>query len=374
MSEKLRGRPTEAATNSVKRLALLLLEVTLPSITTTLIQVFICQKFDDGASFLRESLVLACDDSDSSRAFWVVYAAVALIVYMVGVPSLIFAIMFPYRHKIQKLGADLQQLNQRGRTGLTANQLAGSKRARSSFVSLTTELRWLLPKFEKFRPELWFSGVLLLLLRLMQTSFMAFVRSQIKQAAIVCFVSLISILLHSTFAPMRRSSDNHVALMTQVLVFSWAFILLLRIAGMFEREVPGAIVGTLLCVATVAVFVIALWLANTDRLNEQRAARSTTENTNDDDNSSTELPVEIELVDMGHTTDPEQQPHSHEAKGKIEGGAARGRSSSGEDETKAKEPDAQPFTLPWSSMLALGNGTLCGPEPAEDGTVPSATS
>ena len=372
MSKKLRSQPSEAASRSAKRLALLLLEVTLPSIATSLIQVFICQKFDDGA-FLRESLTLACDDT-YQRTFWVVFAAVALVAYMVGVPCLIFTIMFQHRHEIQKLGADLQQHNQRQRTGLTANQLVGSKRARSSFVAAVDDLRWLLPKFEKFRPELWFSGVLLLLVRLLQTSFMAFVRSQLKQAAIVCFVSLVSVIAHSEFSPMRRSSDNHVALMAQVLVFSWAFVLLLRIAGMFERELPAAIVGTLLCVATVAVFAASLGIANTDRLNEQRAARrgSTTDNTNDND-TSTE-PVEIELVDMVHEAGSDQAPRLREVGGELEGGATRGRSSPREDETKGEElDDAKPFALPWSSLLVLGNSTLCGAEPAEDGTVTPAT-
>ena len=330
MNEKLRGRPTEAASRSAKRLALLLLEVILPSIATSLIQVFICQKFDDGA-FLRESLVLACDDSDS-REFWVVYATAALVVYMVGFPSLIFTVMFQHRRAIQKIGHDLQQHNRRSRTGLTASQLSGSKRARRSFVALTTELAWLLPRFEKFRPGLWVSGVLLLLLRLLQTSFMAFVRSQLKQAAIVCFVSLLSILAHSAFLPMRRSSDNHVALMAQVLVFSWAFILLLRIAGLFQREVPGAVVGTLLCAATIAVLVVALWLANIDRLNEQRAAQPTTTENSENEDASTELPVEIELVETGsETTEARAGEFGGEAP------ARRGRASPHEEE-KIDEP------------------------------------
>ena len=216
ISERLRGRPSEPAARSAKRLSLLLLEITLPSTTTTLIQTFICQQFDNGA-FLRESLTIACDDSPRRR-LWVVFSAVTLIVYMIGVPTLIFTVMFQYRHAIQELGVKLQQHNeQRGRTSLTANELVKSKQARSSFVSLHWEMRWLLSKFEKFRPKAWFTGVLLLLLRLLQTSAVTFVQSQLAQAAIVCFITLVSILLHSELSPMRRPSDNHVALMAQVL-------------------------------------------------------------------------------------------------------------------------------------------------------------
>jgi len=134
---------------------------------------------------------------------------------------LIFGCLYQHRHAIQTLGADLAQHNQRLGTGMSLNQFVKSKKARNSFIATTAELRWLQPKFEKFRAGVPFTGVLLLLLRLLQTSFMALVRTQLSQATIVCCVTLVSCLLHSELAPMRRPSDNHVALLAQVLVFSW---------------------------------------------------------------------------------------------------------------------------------------------------------
>ena len=151
MSKMLRGQPSEEASRSAKRLALLLLEISLPTITTSLIQVFICQQFDNGW-FLRESLTLPCDDS-AQRKFWVVISAVVLVAYMVGVPTLIFTVLFQNRRAIQKLGGDLREHNKSERTGLTGNQFVRSKQARGSFATLHSEMRWLLPKFEKFRPE-----------------------------------------------------------------------------------------------------------------------------------------------------------------------------------------------------------------------------
>lgn len=50
--------------------------------------------------------------------------------------------------------------------------------------------------------------------------------------------------------------------------------MLLRIAGMFVKPVAAAIAGTLLCVSTLGVFVIALALANNDRRAEARAERA----------------------------------------------------------------------------------------------------
>ena len=205
LSLTLRGKSTLlVAKRTAKRLSLLLLEITLPTITTSLIQVFVCDRFEN-ESFLREQLTLACDSS-GERLRFVVFAATALMVYLIGgtlphqilhgrqrdqsshsliiypclyvarsVPSLTFAIMFKNRHAIQKLGTMLKHHNQSQRTGLDANQFARSKHARSSFVALTEDLNWLLPKFGKFKSDQWYFGVCLLVLRLLQTSFMAMV-------------------------------------------------------------------------------------------------------------------------------------------------------------------------------------------------------
>ena len=191
--------------------------------------------------------------------------------------------LFRHRHATKKLGTELQEHNQRLGSGRNLNQLAKSKVARSSFVAKTQEMRWLTPKFEKFRPSLYLMGVVLLGLRLLQTSFIALVRTQIVQAAIVCFVTLASALVQTQLSPYRRNSDNHVALLVQCLVFLWTFILLLRIAGVFVRPVAATVVGTLLCIATVAVFVTALILADADRRIERRFIGDTAEGSSDDD-------------------------------------------------------------------------------------------
>ena len=75
-------RPSDMAVTKAKERSLLLLELVLPSIATSLVQVFGCTEFDDG-SFLAESLTLACDDSDE-RVFWVLFAGISLTVYILG--------------------------------------------------------------------------------------------------------------------------------------------------------------------------------------------------------------------------------------------------------------------------------------------------
>ena len=90
LSYALRGQPSNAAVHKVKGLTMLLLELMLPSIATSLVQVFICTHFDNGA-FLSEQLTLSCDDS-KQRTAWIAFASIVLVVYVLGgiLPCLIW--------------------------------------------------------------------------------------------------------------------------------------------------------------------------------------------------------------------------------------------------------------------------------------------
>ena len=207
-----------------------------------------------------------------------------------------------------------------------------------------------------FKPTQWFAGVLLLVLRLLQTTFMALVPSQLVQAAIMCFITLLSISMQSELAPYRRASDNRVALLAHWLVFLWVSTLLLRIVGMFERPAAALAVGTLLCIATSSVFVAALVLANMDRLKEKRAARrrsTLNELSTETSNNVAEPPLEIELVamDQGKTCEPEQP----DAPRPGEPSATVPDEANNKDGANGEEP---PAVLPWSLL----NEALCGAE------------
>ena len=78
----LLGQSSNAATTT-KRLTLLLLEVTLPSIATSLVQMLVCDSFDDGSSYLRADLTLSCDGSNR-RVQSVVFALILLAIYSLG--------------------------------------------------------------------------------------------------------------------------------------------------------------------------------------------------------------------------------------------------------------------------------------------------
>ena len=81
------------------------------------------------------------------------------------------------------------------------------------------EMAWLLSKFEKYKPSFWFAGVGLLVLRLVQTSLMALVRTQRAQAALVSIITLVALALVVDLSPMRRASETRVVVLSQALIF-----------------------------------------------------------------------------------------------------------------------------------------------------------
>ena len=188
---------------------------------------------------------------------------------------------------------------------------------------------------------------------------MALVPSQLVQSVIMCCLTLVSIALQREFRPYRRASDNQIALSAQILIFLWVFVLLLRIVGLFVREVAAAVVGTLLCVATVVVFMGALVVANNDRLNEKRA-----EQRRDDGDTQ----VELTVMNPKESDETPAQCDNEE----IEIEHLSSQESEEKKEEQAQELAKSSSGLPWSLL----NNSLCGAEPDQEdchpNTAPSA--
>ena len=173
--------------------------------------------------------------------------------------------------------------------------------------------------------------------------------------------------------PIHTHSFTHTHLQyfchSQVLVFAWVFILMARIVGVFQRPAAATAIGVVLCVATVGVFVAAVALANIDRLNEKRAEQPDS-NTASGVELTTMRTAAVKLI----TKAPKNETTDDKEPEEVEAGLSQGRESPVNEE-KAEQLDANPSsTLPWSAILSIGRGTLCGTESTEDDStsVPTA--
>ena len=73
---------TDNAVRSSIEYTLVFLELVLPTVSSTIATVFVCDSFDEG-HYLREQLTLACDDSQA-RAYWCLYSGLMALIYPIG--------------------------------------------------------------------------------------------------------------------------------------------------------------------------------------------------------------------------------------------------------------------------------------------------
>ena len=151
-----------------------------------------------------------------------------------GFPFLVYCLLYRQREDIGTLGQKLQMESDRIGIITLASDISNTKQQtrsasafqrRRSVVGKIETLTYLVHQFEDFQPTRWYMGVCLLLLRLVQTSFMTVIDGQLVQAAIMCIITLIAAFLQKELSPYRRHSDNIVALLAHWLVFGYVSVL-----------------------------------------------------------------------------------------------------------------------------------------------------
>ena len=75
-------KPHEKATRDAAHVSLLFLELVLPTVSTTIAQTLVCERFSNGY-FLRAQLTIPCNASPT-RKLWIVYSVVMLVVFPLG--------------------------------------------------------------------------------------------------------------------------------------------------------------------------------------------------------------------------------------------------------------------------------------------------
>ena len=195
-----------------------------------------------------------------------------------GVPLLFFGLIYPHRHEIKSmLGALDHEISQGKKSTSTIDELTRRKSVASRqplFVAQARHLNWLVKKIERYRPDAWWASILLILLRLAQSSVLVLVKLQAVQAALASCAALFGVIVLREFTPYRRPSDTATAVLAQCVIFSWSFQIVLRSVGAIAH-VPTALVGSFLVLFTTSVFVHAWWRASIE-LREDKA-RSRTE-------------------------------------------------------------------------------------------------
>ena len=221
------------------------------------------------------------------------------------------------------------------------------RQRRPSIVYRSVDLLWLSSKIDKFQSRSWWAGSFLILMRIMQTSIMVFIANPGLRATAASLVALIGVAVQTHTAPYRRASDNHAALAAAWLLFVWSFSLLARYSGAVDGE-HGVVLGATLITATVGMMVFVMCALATDvkkyGMDDER-----------------ELPpddVGIELGVLPSVTEGAQTESNEETSESI----AMGNESPDQKPHGRTELLPSSSASPWSSILSIDGGALCGAE------------
>ena len=115
---------------------------------------------------------LPCD-GQGRRRLWLLFSGVFIAVYPIGVPALLFGLMYRQRREIMKLQLAIEE-HDKGHAhytsaGTLAKRASVKERRPSIEQAARHTLKWLVKKFEKFKSGQYFMGVVFLVLRLIQT-------------------------------------------------------------------------------------------------------------------------------------------------------------------------------------------------------------
>jgi hypothetical protein len=82
--------------------SLVFLEFVLNTVTTVIFKTFNCDQVVGGNRYLVEQPVVSCESSPI-RQWWLAFATVNILIYPVGIPLLIFSLLFVRRNKIKRV-------------------------------------------------------------------------------------------------------------------------------------------------------------------------------------------------------------------------------------------------------------------------------
>lgn len=313
----LKGKDRSTAVHRAARFSLLGMELICPSTTSTIFRTFVCVRFGDDF-FLRANLMIPCDKSLSVRRWWKFYAGLMIAVYPLGVPLMLFCLMYPNRAEIKRILSALKEHDAKSGSLTPVAELRNpsGQRHRPSVANLSINLIWLLPKIKKFRPSCWYMSVLLLSIRLAQTSLMIIFQDQKTQALLASIIAMVSACVHRELDPYRRQSDNTTALVAQWLIYVWMVALLARLIRVLG-DAPAFLVGFALAGATFFAIAHALGSAQQD-LNAEREYRQSRGVEMAHVSSQQDLGAEHEHrqsgeVEMAEVSSWTEDPSTHEA-------------------------------------------------------------
>eukprot|EP01033_Poteriospumella_lacustris_P005490 gene5490-3912_t len=224
----------------------------LISVSTKIFEVFECETFDDGSSFLVADYSIDC--SDPRYAFYRVYGVVMICVYPVGIPLAYAAILVRHRHRINP---DWRRVIDAREKAVVSNHVV--QREKAKVRKTYEEIRNLSLLYDSYTPRRWYFEVFDCVRRLLLGAVPVLIlRGSSLQIVIVLLVSLGSVGVFMVTSPYIHRHDNQLAVLAQ-----WSITLVVLASLVIKIEaMEGENDGLGVLLILLNVFVVAASIAS----------------------------------------------------------------------------------------------------------------
>jgi hypothetical protein len=216
--------------------AFLIVLVLYPQVSQVIFQTFLCQSLDEGTAMLVVDFQIDC--ASSSYSFALAYASLMVVVWPIGLPLVLFCIMFRMRDNLRKPGSIAREA--------------------------------VAPLVENYRVQYWYWESLEMSRKVILTSMMCFFsRGSLEQLAVGAIISSGFLVASVKHRPFLVDFDNRFKIMTD-LALVVTFNISLMLQNPYDNDtVPEWVLGSILVVVN-AVLPLCLMLQQFYRLQSRR--------------------------------------------------------------------------------------------------------
>jgi len=272
-------------------LALLFSYISLPGLTVSIFQTFICQNIDpsniiypNGAFYLVADYSISC--SSSQMTFARVYAAVMIILYPVGIPCLYLRLLFRKRHELKVRNDNIVK---RRRKDVKKNKIKAFvdeyaiNRTDDSSLKRSTQMYKFL--YDSYKPNYWFFEVVETTRRLMLTAVLSVIASG-SSSQVVCgiLLSVGYMKIYAYYQPYSLEESSILAELAQYQIF-FSFFGSLIIQNSLLPVAFNKVVGVMMILLNLSTSLLAAYFEY--RSSSSAAETESNKLASDDNNIST---------------------------------------------------------------------------------------
>jgi hypothetical protein len=235
----------------------------LPSVTTTIFQMFICTNVDPNGeddalydSFLSVDMSISCQSPYYQS--WVLYSVLMIVLYPIGIPALYLSLLYSNRQEISNRHQFNNRIDNRLSTNSRSSDLHIAYGKSSAMSPSVSRLAFL---WQAYEPQYWYWEVVETTRRIMLTAVLSVAGpGTSEQSVLSVLLALMYIKLYSHYNPYQDDSDDVLAETGQFQIF-FTFFVALIIQNQLMSGSWNTFLGVLLAFMNVVVIFLTFYFA-----------------------------------------------------------------------------------------------------------------